>query len=139
MAAKNANYQPETVVIQSGASFGNALAFMLLGAALGSAATILVARSSEVSAQSEVAQTARGAEHKAEKLQSRLGRLAKRATFLAGRAKDVALSFNEHVRPALQDAIQEGSLASREMTQHLQNDLRREPAKPFDDLTTEEA
>ncbi len=141
MAAKNVKVQPETVVIQNGTSFGSAFAFMLLGALLGSAATILVARSSEQSAQDAVQETARATERKAEKLQTRLGRLAKRATFLAGRAKDAALVFNEHVRPALQDAIHEGSIASHEMTQHLQNDIRQDfPAKkPFDDLTSEEA
>lgn len=141
MAAKNDKFAPETVVINAGPTFGTALSFMIFGALVGATATYLVSRSSENSAQVEAQETLRATENKAAKLQSRLGRLASRAKTLAVRAKDVAVTFNEHVRPALQDAFQEGSIAARETAEHLQEDIRKDfPAKkPFDDLTTEEA
>lgn len=141
MAEKRNNIAPETVVIHAGPTFGSAIRFMILGAVLGAAATYLISRSGEASAHEEAQQTLRATENKAQKLQSRLGRLSSRAKGLAVRAKDAAVVFNEHVRPALQDAMQEGKLAARETSESLQDDIRQEfPAKkPFDDLTTEEA
>ena len=141
MAERNANSQPETVVIHAGPTFGSALSFMIFGAILGAAATYLVSRSSEQSAHAEARETLRATESNAKNLQSRLGRLSGRVKNLAGRAKDVAQTFNEHVRPALQDAMAEGKIAARETSESLQDDIRKDVStqKPFDDLTTEEA
>ncbi len=141
MAEKRNNLAPETVVIHAGPTFSSAMGFVLFGAVLGAAATYFIARSGEQAAHAEAQESLRATANNAKNLQSRLGRLSGRVKGLSGRAKDVAQTFNEHVRPALQDAIQEGSLAARETRANLQDDLRKESSskKPFDDLTTEEA
>ncbi len=145
MAAKNDNWKTETVVIQAGPTFGQALSFMMLGAVLGAAATYSVLRNGEISARAEFDDSLRATEKNAAQLQNRLGRLSSRVKNVAVFARDAAQSWNEHVRPALQgamqDAVQEGKTAARVTSELLEDDLRRETStkKPFDDLAIEEA
>lgn len=142
--AKENNYQPEKLVINAGPTFGQALSFMLLGALIGGAATYYLARNGELSAQNELNDSLRATESGAEKLKSRLSTLSSRAKSLTMRAKDAAQTFSETVRPAFQEAVQEGKAAARETSDGLAEDLQNSktsvrPRKPFDDLSEEEA
>ncbi len=142
--AKENNYQPEKLVINAGPTFGSALSFMLLGAAIAAAAAYYLSRHGEMSAQTELNDSLRATESGAEKLKSRLSTLSSRAKSLTVRAKDAAQSFSETVRPAFQDAVQEGKAAARETSEGLAEDLQNSKTtartrKAFDDLSEEEA
>lgn len=142
-------YQTEKIVINAGPTFASAMSFVVFGALLGIGATYYLTRQGEQSAQAEFDDSLRATERGAESLKSRLGGLSSRVKTLAGRAKDAAQSFNENVRPALQEAVAEGKAAARATSAELAADLHadlhadsqaaKNVKKPFDDLTTEEA
>jgi hypothetical protein len=99
----------DKIVIVTGPTFGTAVKFMLLGAALGAAAAI-----SWKNGQSPALAPASPTLDDSEELTSRLNRLAARAKSIANRARNIAHNAAEVAGPALQQAIAEGRSAARE-------------------------
>ncbi len=124
--------RPEKVVIVAGPSFGAALSFMLLGAALGAAGALYVAGCRGVSSPGgditgAMAGGAEANEAGAERVTARLSTLLRRVKSLSGRVKEVAQQAGETIGPTLSDAVAEAKIAARDTEQELAEDLSRKP------------
>jgi hypothetical protein len=119
LARENNEWQPEKVIIHAGPSFGAAVGFMVLGAALGVTGAMLMLRNGEASARAEANRSIGEAEHGAARLKTRLNALSGRVKTLAARARTSAQHIGETVGPALKEAVQEGRLAARETEEEL--------------------
>lgn len=100
-------WQPERIVINAGTSFGTALSYIVLGAALGATATIYMLKNRTAPATSAREETLRETERGAARLRNRLTSLSSHIKDLAGRAREAAHIVNEQVRPAMQEAFRE--------------------------------
>ena len=133
-SSNNLEPRPEKVVIVAGPSFGNAMQFILFGAALGAAATYaLLNKKSSVSvlADDAVIQglTADGSKESGQQLVERLNRLQTRLRSLAVRTKDTVQTASEVLGPALSQAVAEGKKAAHETEEKLDSDLQVPPTK----------
>lgn len=134
-SSNNLEPRPEKVVIVAGPSFGNAMQFMLFGAALGAAATYaLLNKKSSVSvlADDAVIQglTADGSKESGQQLVERLNRLQTRLRSLAVRTKDTVQTASEVLGPALSQAVAEGKKAAHEIEIDLAQELKNPPPPP---------
>lgn len=119
--------QPQKIVIVAGPSFGAAMKFLLLGAALGAFAVHALG---DKGASTTATTDASGATtERAERLLDRLNTLAARAKTLAMRAREGARHARETIGPALSEAVEEARLTSQEEQQKLEADLHRAPGE----------
>ena len=121
----------DKVVIVTGPTFGTAVSFILLGAAIGAAGTLYLtggkSASRAAASQDAVLEGLSGGGAKeaaqAKQFMTRLNSLAGRVKNLAGRAR-------ETVGPALGDALAEARRAAKETSHGLEEDLKSSPSSP---------
>lgn len=135
---KQHELQPQKVVIVAGPSFGNAMQFVLLGAALGAAATYALLHkksSGAVLADDAVIEglTAGGTKESGQQLVERLNRLQTRLRALASRTKDTVQTASEVLGPAISQAVAEGKKAAHDIEIDLADELKNPPAPPQSD------
>lgn len=137
MAAKNEivfqpvqDAQPQKVVIVAGPSFGSAMKFLLLGAALGAFAVHALSGKSHAPANGDAMDAAGEATTEgAERLLDRLNALASRVKNLALRARESARHASHTIGPALSEAIDEARITSHVEQEKLEADLHRQPGE----------
>lgn len=106
-------------------SFSAALKFMLLGAALGVGITyLLTERNNSARADARVAE--REAQLEAARLETRVGKIARRATLVAKQARVAAGFAATTLAPAVSAALASGREAARDLEQDLKRDLKRD-------------
>lgn len=121
--------RPEKVVVITGPSFGTAVKFMLLGAAVGAGAAywFLNNRGSAASEEDALLEGLSAGHNKpdarASNLVARAGKLAKRIKNLAGRAKETAQAAGKTIGPVLSEALHEAKEASQEAVEKMQEEL----------------
>jgi hypothetical protein len=126
---------PEKVVIVTGPTFGTAMEFMLLGAAIGAAAMYWKSQRSSAPAVSEDAVfeglTGGGAKpsDNAGQLVDRLTQLSKRLKALATRTKETVHSAAEAMGPTIKQAVEEGRSVAHQTEHELEEELQK-PATP---------
>ncbi len=117
---------PSKVVIITGPTFGTAIKFILLGAAMGAAVVHFLGGKNSHKARQEDALyeglTGHGAKD-ITSLPARLSGAARRAKSIAGRAKDAAQMVADAARPMLQDAIKQGKAAAEQTEHDLEEEL----------------
>jgi len=123
--------QPQKVVIVAGPSFGSAMKFLLLGAALGAFAVHTLSGKSNASATGDATLDAAGeaTTKGAERLLDRLNALASRVKNLAKRARESARHASHTIGPALSEAIDEARITSHIEQEKLEADLHRQPGE----------
>lgn len=135
---------PEKIVIVAGPSFGQALKFMLLGASVGAGAVYYLLRpgSGEASKKASLKSVAHKYEAGVEdftaagtpvldaldpetsnEIADRIGNITSRLKDIGTRAKTLAGSVSEAVRPTLESAIAEGKKAAAEVQTVLKKDV----------------
>ena len=115
----------DKIVIVTGPTFGTALKFMLLGAALGAAAAL-----SWKNSQAPTVAPALPAEIESDELASRMNRLAARAKSVATRARNIVQNAADVAGPALQQAIAEGRATARDLETQLKEEVKEAKKEP---------
>ena len=131
----------EKVVIVTGPTFGAALSFMLLGAAIGAAGALYLTGgkggSHGAAPQDAVLEGLSGGGAKeaaqAKQFMTRLNSLAKRVKNLAGKAGETAKAASETIGPVLGDALSEAKRAAKETSHGLEEDINRGPELSSDE------
>jgi len=140
---------PEKVVIVAGPSFGQALKFMLLGAAAGAGTVYYLLRSgtSPTSKTADLKSVAAkydaavedftaegtpnaGAGDVTNEVIERVSVLASRLKGLGARAKNLVEAAGESVKPTLESAIAEGKKAAAEVQSKLKKDVEEAGDRP---------
>ena len=134
-SSNNLESQPQKVVIVAGPSFGNAIQFVLFGAALGAAATYALLRkklSVATLADDAVLEglSAGGTKESSQELVERLKRLQIRLRALASRTKDTVQTAGEVLGPAISQAVAEGKKAAHDIENDLEQELKNPPPTP---------
>ncbi|MDF2439734.1 MAG: hypothetical protein JWN98_718 [Abditibacteriota bacterium] len=133
----NLEPRPEKVVIVAGPSFGNAIQFVLFGAALGAAATyaLLGKKLPGAPAGDAVIEglTASGTKESGQQIVDRLNKLQTRLRSLAARTKDTVQTASEVLGPAISQAFAEGKKAAHEIEIDLAQELKNPPMPPKPD------
>ena len=129
--------QPQKVVIVAGPSFGNAIQFVLFGAAIGAAATYALLQKKQpaiLSADDAVIEgLTAGGTKESQQLVERLNRLQTRLRNLASRTKDTVHTASEVLGPAISQAVAEGKKAAHEIELDLAEEIKNPPAPPKPD------
>ncbi|HEX8551871.1 MAG TPA: hypothetical protein VF681_09990 [Abditibacteriaceae bacterium] len=135
MAAKNnietievREAYPETITIIAEPSFGSAIKFLLLGAAIGAAGMHFVAARKAEAAEEPVSAPS-GTRN--EQINERVKNLASRVKNLASKTRDISGVVSTRVKPALQTAIAEGKRAAQQTRESIEHDLETEPDTVF--------
>jgi gas vesicle protein len=119
------DWQPEKVVIVAGPSFGNAISFVLLGAALGAAGALFWASQRGASTHSvDALQGGAKEEARAAQLMQRLTALSGRVRSMASRARETAQQAGEHIVPVIKEAVSEARSTAHETEEQLEEDIR---------------
>ncbi len=147
---------PDKIVIIAGPSFGQALKFMLLGAALGAGAITYLKPKGRADASNKSVNKGRfgkaglqdlankyeaaiedfsaGAESKTgdatAEIADRIGSLTSRLKNIGSRAKHLVESAGEAVKPTLETALAEGKRAAAEVQNKLKKDVEDAGDKP---------
>ena len=114
------NYEGEIVII-AGPTFGQAMKFMLLGAAIGAGAVFYLSnKNAPVAEDNSVAETVG---ESAESVTRRVTKLAGRAKNMASRAKGLMQTAQENFKPALEEIVAEGKKAAAEFEAKVKKDV----------------
>lgn len=117
---------PSKIVIVTGPSFGTAIKFILLGAAIGAGAVHFLGSKNSHKPRKEdtlyEGLTGHGAKDTG-KFADRLNGMARRAKSIAGRARDAAHMVSEAAKPLLEDAIKQGKAAAEKTEHELEDEL----------------
>jgi len=126
LAAKNNEIieYPETITIIAEPSFGSAMKFLVLGAALGAGAVLYLRKTGEP-ALAPATQPSPAARN--EQLNKRVHALAKGVKCLAGKAGAAAKLAGRAVTPVIKNAIEEGKRAAHAAIDEIDEDLESEP------------
>lgn len=115
------NYEGENIVIIAGPTFGQAMKFMIFGAAIGAGAVYyLNQKNAPVIKDHSVAETVG---ESAESLARRVTNLAGRAKTMASRAKGLMQTAQENFKPALEEIVAEGKKAAAEFEAKVKKDV----------------
>ena len=125
------NNHPEKIVIIAGPSFGSAMSFMLLGAALGATGALFYkSRNSAINdAPDAVTAELLGAktEARSAQLTERLATLSRRVKSLASTAKESAQTVGATALPKIRHAVEEGKKVARGTQEDIRDELENEP------------
>lgn len=126
MGAKNNEYieYPETITIIAEPSFGSAIKFLLLGAAIGAGATLYLRKSGEAAAPETSAPPSPAA--RKDQLNKRVQTLAAGVKNVAGKTASAARLASKAVTPAIKNAVAEGKRAARETIDSIDEDLEND-------------
>ncbi|MDQ3814488.1 MAG: hypothetical protein M3347_11120 [Armatimonadota bacterium] len=134
----------EKVVIVTGPSFATVVEFILLGAALGAAATIYYYHSqssSTGSGEDAVLEGVTGGGHKnvssVQQFVRRLSNVATRATSVAQRVREAAQTAGEVIGPTFKEAVAEARNTAQETEHQLEEEINSAPDAPS--VATEQA
>lgn len=130
MAAKNNDYDeyieyPETITIIAEPSFGSAMKFLVVGAALGAAATLYLRKNGEAVTEAPAAKLPDAV--RKEQLNNRIQALAAGVKNVAGKAGSAAKLASKAVTPAIKNAVEEGKRVARATIDEIDDDLETEP------------
>ncbi len=130
-------YWPQKVVIVAGPTFGQAMKFMLFGAAVGAGTVYYLLQNGSISAApgngDAVLEGLTAGSAKAddgEALTRRLNKIASRVKTLTVRARALAQSAGESLKPTLDQVVAEGKEAANEMTAKLKADISKAGDRP---------